>query len=365
MNTQMGRMYFPSDGPCCGGGSGAVVNYNDGGNHWVWQGDIEPGSAWASANSSGLTVSYQSCFSPDSCGPHHEFWGDNESFNDASIYGDVGPIPGNATLFSVDAYLPYHSYYSTCQQDTGKGGPGCTYEITPYDSAALAYVANGNYVVVSVAQVCNTPCTSNALQMSAFISAGGSSIVKTLAFVTVPNYTALHRLSISTDRKSFMDIYVDNRLIYSNSTMPANLGSGGVAQIELSQRTSVNNETSSVTWSNLQVYSSSVITVSGLGSGMGAVATGAGGFNQTSSSSSGGVATLNVAPQPTNISVSVEQNGKTIYSYSGKVGAGAQLSLVASVSTSSVVTSYTTTRVTTYTIENETTVVTTFTTASP
>lgn len=365
MSTPMGRSYFPSDGPCCGGGSGAVVNYNDGGNRWVWQGDIEPGSAWASANSTGLTVNLQTCFRPSACGPNHEFWGDKEAFDDISIYGDLGGIPGNATLFSVDAYLPYHSYYSTCQQDLGSGGSGCTYEIAPYDGAALAYVANGNYMVVSFAEICNSPCTSNALQMSAFVSAGGSSIVKTLALINEPTYTPFHRLTIATDRKSYIDFYVDNTLIYSNSTLPANLGSGGLAQIELSQRTSINGEISQVTWSNLQVYSSSMITVGGLSSGMTAVATGPGGFNQTSTAnSSSGVAMLNVALQPSNITVSVEQNGKVVDTYAAKVGAGAQLNFAANVSTTTIVSSYTTTRVTTYTSTNSTTVVTTYTTSA-
>ena len=356
----MATTYIPHDGPCCTQPpvSGGIVNYTDQGNTWAFQGDIEPGTAWASANSSGLTVSYDT----SQGGPNHEFWGDHEAFNDASIYGDLAGIPSNAEVFSVQAYIPYHSYYSSCQQDQGgnSSGSGCTYELTPYDSAALAYDVGGNYVVVSIAEICaSNPCTSNALQMSAFTSQGGASIVKTLALENNPVYSPLHKLTIATDRKTFIDFYVDNVLLYSNTTMPIDLSGGGLS-LQLSQRTSINNETHSVTWSNAAAFTSSSIAVSGLASGMSLVVNGAGGFSQTAASDSNGVATVNVSLQPQNLTLGIESNGNLILSFPQEVSAGAELKFVVNTATTTLISSYTSTSVTTYRTTNETTIVTTY-----
>ncbi|MHB8567193.1 MAG: hypothetical protein ACYC7D_12500 [Nitrososphaerales archaeon] len=328
MNTMLGRTYLPYDGPCCTEPpvSGGAINYTDRGNNWVLQGDIEPGTAWASANASGLTVSYDA----SQGGPNHEFWGDNEAFNDASIYGDLDGIPSNATVFSVDAYLPYHSYYANCQQDLGNGSSGCSYEVTPYDSAALALISSGKWVVVSFAEICNNnPCTTNGLQMTAYTSAGGANILNMLAVMTEPTYSPLHKLTIATDKKTFIAFYVDNILVYSNSTMPIDL-SGQGSQIEISQRTSINNETSSVTWSNATAYAGSNISVSGLSRGMTVVVNGTGGFNVTAVPSSNGTAFVIVAIEPMDLVVSVELNGKLIATYRGSLEVGAVLALVTS-----------------------------------
>ena len=346
MSTQMGTTYFPSDGPCCGGGPGAVVVYNDQGNQWVWQGDIEPGTAWASSNGTGLTVTYDT----SAGGPHHEFYGDREAFDDSSIYGDLNNVPANATLFSVDVSMPYYNYYSYCSQDYGNGSNGCSYELTPYNSAALAFNVDGSYDVVSIAEVCNYPCTSNALQLSAYTSAGGSSLLQTLNTVTIPNYTSSHRLTIATDRKSFIDFYVDNILLYSNTTMPISQPTGVPGQVELSMRTSVNNETDAVTFSNFTAYANSTISASGLSrQGMTLVVNGTNGFNASSIASSNGTATVNVSPNPVNLTVSIELNGKIIATYNVTVSAGAQFQLESSAKTTVIVSTLTSTYYTTVT----------------
>ena len=310
--TNEGNVYFQGDGPCCSIPPvySDAKTYNDSGNSWTLQGDYEPGIAWFSANSTGLTINDQTC-DGSSCGPRQEA-NAGEAFNDVSFYGDVS-IPSNATLFSIDAYIPYHNYYSSCALD--KGQSGCTYELLPYDAAALALDVSGNLIVVSFAEVCNNPCSTNGLQMSAYTSGGGSSVNQVLNTIDNSTYTPLHKLTIATDRKSFIELYVDNILLYSSTTMPIDLSGGGGA-IEISERTSINGEVDSVTWSNFLAYSSSEIAVGGLSSGMTLVASGSNGFNETLSSFSNGVGIINVATSPSNVSVNIELDGKVIASKS-------------------------------------------------
>ncbi|MHB1907491.1 MAG: hypothetical protein ACYCQJ_01315 [Nitrososphaerales archaeon] len=322
LTTSEGTVYFQGDGPCCSKPPvySNAKTYNDNGNSWTLQGDYEPGIAWFSANSTGLTISDQAC-DGSSCGPRQEA-NAGEAFDDVSFYGDVS-IPSNATLFSIEAYIPYHSYYSSCTLD--KGQSGCTYELLPYDAAALALDVSGNLIVVSFAEVCNNPCSTNGLQMSAYTSGGGSSVNQVLNTIDNSTYTPLHTLTIATDRKSFIELYVDNILLYSSTTMPIDL-SGGGGSIEISERTSINGEVDSVTWSNFLAYSSSEIAVSGLSSGMTLVASGSNGFNETLSSFSNGVGIINVTTSPSNVSVSVELDGKVIASKSA-LKSGAFLTL--------------------------------------
>ncbi|MGI0091876.1 MAG: hypothetical protein ACREBS_09215 [Nitrososphaerales archaeon] len=330
----MSTTFLPADGLCCGGSASDDINYSDNGNLWVLGADKNPGNAWASANSTGLTINIQTCADSSNltnCGPLQEARA-GESFNDISVYGDLGGVPSNATVFSIEASIPNHSYYQNCQQDVSSaGGPGCTYELLPYDSAAFALISGGSWVVVSFAEICNTPCNTNGLQMTAFTSGGGDSVFKTLATKYNPTYTPVHKLTIATDKKTFIDFYVDNVLLYSNSTMPTSLMGTG-SQLELSMRTSINNETDSATFSNVTASSSSSVVVNGLPAGSAVVVNGTGGFSAIGNAPalSNGTATVNVSPEILNLAVSVELNGKFIATYSKQVDAGAVLKLITS-----------------------------------
>lgn len=329
LTTPKVQTYFPADGPCCGGTQADVVYYSDNGNSWAFEGDLNPGRAWLNANSSGLTVSYETCSDPSNplnCGPHHEHLGDGEAFDDSSLYGDLGNIPSNATVFSVTANIPYHPYYQNCQLDSGNGGSGCSYEETPYDAAGFALVANGQYLVLSFAETCNSPCTTNALQVSAYTSGGGSSVFKILNTTNFATYTAVHKLTISTDRKSYLDLYFDSTLIYSNTTMPVNM-SGAISELQLSQRTSINNETSTVTWSNLEVYSSPSVIVENVPAGATVDVKGSNGFTVSNVQTVNGTAVIDVAVNPVNLSVSVIVDGKTL-AYPASINSGTVLALV-------------------------------------
>ena len=358
LTTPLPKTYFPGDGPCCSIPPvySDEINYTDQGNLWTLQGDLNPGQAWAFSNSSGLTMSLKTCASynnPLNCSPHHEYWGDHESFNDVSLYADIGGIPvlpagsnntesprahssasqqitlipANASVFSAMVYIPYHSYFSSCHQDLGNGSNGCSYESTPYDSATLGFDVGGNYDIISVAELCNSPCTTNGLQMSAYTSQGGDSILKTLNTITLNTFTPLHRLTIATDRKTFIDFYVDNNLIYANSTMPISQSVANSGVIELSTRTSINNETSAVTFSNVSAYSGSRISVSGLMSGMTLQVQGSNDFDASATANSSGLVSVSVIQEPVDLMVSVDLNGKLIANYSQPVSAGAQLEL--------------------------------------
>lgn len=329
LTSPQAQTYFPADGPCCGGTQADVVYYSENGSTWAFQGDLNPGRAWLNANTSGLTVSYETCSDPSNplnCGPHHEHLGDAEAFDDSSLYGDLVSIPDGATVFSVTADIPYHSYYQNCQLDSGNGAPGCSYEVTPYDAAGFALVANGYYLVLSFAETCNSPCTTNSLQVSAYISQGGSSIYKTLNTTYFATYTPIHMLTISTDRKSYLDLYFDSTLIYSNTTMPVNM-SGTISELELSQRTSINNETGTVTWSNLSAYASPYVTVENVPAGATVQVNGSNGFAVSQVQGSNGTVAIDVAVDPLNLSVSVVVDGKTI-DYSARVNSGTVLDLI-------------------------------------
>jgi hypothetical protein len=248
----MAQTFFPGDGPCCSIPPvySDVINYNDQGNNWTFQGDLNPGSAYALANNTGFTINYNT----DAGCPRQEVHG-GESSTDCSFYGDLASPPQNGYVFSVDAYIPYYGFYSSCPHDSGSI-KGCSYEgSTPWDEAALGLQAGGNLVNVGFAEVCSgSPC-SNALELIAYTSQGGSSCLSPcpLASSIVTSYTPFHKLTISTDRKTYLNMYVDNILVYSSKTMPITLN--GAYTLELSERTSINGETFAVTWSNVAIYS--------------------------------------------------------------------------------------------------------------
>ena len=384
MITSMPQAIFPNDGPCCGGQAGDEINYTDNGNLWALQGDIDvggsPEGAWASANNSGLSITYNTCIyayiseyetSGYVCGPHHEYL-QGEGPYDSSIYGDLGaipvcppstcgnrplvltassyfgsrnvydspsitPVPSSATVFSIDVNLPYHNFYSTCQQDTKSNSTdplaplndGCTYESTigPYDSASLGFDVGGNYDIVGIAEVCPCTSTANSLQMFAYTSNGGASITKILNITTIADFTPFHKLTVATDRRTFVDFYVDNLLVYSSSTMPIQQSTNYGGVIEFTTRTNINHEADIVTFSNAAVYSNSTITATNLPSGAILSVTGPDGFSSNETADPNGKAVVDVSAEPMNLIVSVKSNGETIAKYAQPVNAGAVLNL--------------------------------------
>jgi hypothetical protein len=374
LTTPLAQTNFAGDGPCCSNPQrfGNEINYTDNGNLWTLQGDLEPmGGAWAAANSSGLTLNYQSCptnSNLSSCGPHSERWRGNESSIDSSIYGDLGGIPvcppslcdfprlgsgsfglglnsafpgavpsitavpSGAEVFSIVVDIPYHNYFSSCSPDNNLTGPatGCTYEgSSPYDGATFGFDVEGNYDTVSVAEVCPCNATSNSLQLAAYTSGGGASIIQDLNLTTISyGFTPLHRITIATDRSTFLYMYVDNKLLYSSSKLPIPQNGPSTGALEFALRTSVNDvEPNVATFSDVTVYSTSTITVTGLSSGMSVGVSGPSGFNATASTNSTGDAVVNVSDQPTDLTISVSYNGNVIATYSSNVSAGAVLEL--------------------------------------
>jgi hypothetical protein len=305
MHTYMPQTYFPGDGPCCSIPPvySNVINYNDQGNIWTFQGDLNPGSAYASANGTGFTINYNTAAG---CPRQEESGG--EGATDCSFYGDLKSAPQNGTVFSVGAYIPFYSFYPSCQGDSGRGAiKGCTYEGgTPWDEAALGLDVGGNLVNIGFVEMCiGNPC-SNALEMIAYASQGGSSCLSPcpLASMIVNSYTPFHKLTIATDRSTFLKMYVDNNLVYSTTTMPLGFGGSGYS-LELSERTSINGEPFAVTWSNAVIYSSTTDLPSGSSLAM----------NVTNGLSARqivvpGNAVVNVARVPRNLVISVEMSGR-------------------------------------------------------
>lgn len=384
MTTSLPKTIFPNDGPCCGGQTGDDINYTDNGNLWTLQGDIDvggsPNGAWTSANSSGLSITYNTCIyayiseystSGYVCGPHHEYL-QGEGPYDSSIYGDLGaipvcppstcgnrplvfpassyfgsrnfypspsitPVPNSATVFSIDVNLPYHNFYSTCQQDTQSNSTdpfaplndGCTYESTigPYDSASLGFDVGGNYDIVGIAEVCPCTSTANSLQMFAYTSNGGASITKILNITTISDFTPFHKLTVATDRRTFVDFYVDNALVYSSSTMPIEQSTNYGGVIEFTTRTNINHEADIVTFSNAAIYSNSTVTATNLPSRAVLSVAGPNGFSANETADPYGKAVVDVSAEPTNLTVGVKSNGKTIATYAQPVDAGAVLNL--------------------------------------
>lgn len=369
MNSSLSKTSLRGDGPCCSGPPdyNNEVNYTDNGNLWVLQGDISPGSAYAEANSSGLTLSFKTCANSANltdCTPIHEFQRDHEAYNDPSIYGDLGAIPvlppgspsvsfpgrglslassspsssslttisPDATVFSITVNLQVQNF-AGCQLDNGNGGPGCTYELAPVDSVSFGYDVGGNYDVVSIAEICvDSACSSTMMQMSAYTSNGGDSIANTLATVnTNSTFTPTHRLTIATDGKSYIYFYVDNYLLYHSNAIPIEQKSqGGGGALEFAMRTSVNNITEVATFGNVTAYRSPFVSITGLSNGMTAIINGTNGFNQTITVGSNGTVNFNVIESSINLVVSVKLDGKIIATYTQNLQIGSVLKLSSS-----------------------------------
>ncbi len=298
----------------------------DNGFNWVISGDFEPSVAYFFANSSGLTLVQET-----QNAPHHEWDGDHEE-NVSELSGVLYGIPLNATTFSIDVVLPnYSTIFANCPYDHAFSG--CSYQGQgPVISANWALNVFGqnfdNSIAVSVAEG----------KQGMTFGAGTASIVngkyvggKFLGGISVQNFTSHHTLTISTDRKSYLELYVDNYLIYRNTSLPISLNGTGIA-LNFYQFTSVNNETMKTTWTNFTSYSSSSIFVGGLSPGMTVEVNGLYGFNSSvsvnSSSSSNGVVVMDVAPSPNNLTVKVLLNGTRIAEYSGAISVGAKLELL-------------------------------------
>jgi hypothetical protein len=333
------------DGPCCGGHT--VIDYSDNGaSSWAIEGDDRPGVGLVTGTSMGLVINDKTCsnnFPGDpnkECGPYWEWNGDGHEETVSSLFAQsTMNIPSNGVVFSITASIPNWSYYSSCAYNVSS--TGCSYEYapggneygvsssTPYDSAYFGLDnSSGFHVSVGFGEICNgsdPPCSSNAMEAVVFTDPGGTYYLQLLASHFFPSYTPTHTLTIETDRSTYFRAYIDNYLLYSSSTMPIEFSS--CCSILLSQYTSIDNETSQVTWNNFSVYGSQFVTVQGLSSGMTASVTGPNGFAENATPSSGGVATVDVAPMPTGLTVSVYYNGNIIAIYSQPVDAGSVLDL--------------------------------------
>ncbi len=331
-------MRFYDDGP--GSGGTFTYTYTDDGNNWVFSGDFEPGIAEISSNDSrGVTMIQTTCFNqpytgPNRCGPYHEFVGDNNEENVTELSAVLSGVSTNLTLFSIYAYIPQYNYFGSCRYNVSS--TGCSYEGSgPSVSANWALVSSGsnfsNSVAVSFAEVSNggSPALSIGASTASVVCnpeckyAGG----KFLGGSFVSQYTPLHRLTIATDRKSFMELFVDNTKVYSNTTMPVNLN-GTNLSLNFYQFTSINNETVTTSWSNFTAFAGNSISVSGLTTGMTLVISGPGGFQQNALGNSNGYAAIDVSLNPLDLNVTIDLNGRGIVSYGQLVSAGAVLKLV-------------------------------------
>ena len=262
-------------------------------------------------------------------------------------------MPSTAQVFSIYLFLPnYTGIFANCAYKSSSSG--CSYEgYAPAITGVWALDVGSNSIAVSLSE--GTSGMSVGLSTAAFINGQYQASLSKNLKVNVPfisTYTPLHKLTIATDRQSYVKVWLDNTLEYSNSTLPFDMSSNALS-VNFYQFDNVNNETLGTTWSNFTAYGNPTITVSGLSNGMTVIANSTDGAMQTATANSSGVAIVNVASNPTNLNVSVELNGKLIDTYSTKLNAGAQLQLVTTTSTtvnsSTSVTTYTSTFVTTET----------------
>jgi hypothetical protein len=312
-----------------------LVDENDKPNYngWIISGDFEPGQAWFSANKSGLTLTDKTCFDDpytsaiEDCGPYWEWNGDNHEEFVSELSGVLYNISPTLTVFTIYVYIPYYPSFQACVFNVSSSG--CSYEGQgPTDQANWALNVVGpdfnSILALSIAEG----------RSGLFIHAATASTVnghsisnKILASVFQPVFTSFHKLTIATDRSTFLDYFVDDNLIYSTNTMPVNLN-GSSLSVNFYQFTSVNNMTISTTWSNYTAYSASKVFIIGLSSGQTVFVRGPNGFTSSASSDSNGIATVDVSAEPTNLTVSIEVDGAVIATYQGTVEAGATLKLV-------------------------------------
>lgn len=302
--------------------------------------DLQPDVASFSANGSGFTFSDQTCDGnqPKDCGPY-ETWNVQHVSNFTELGAGLLNVPSDLVVFSIYVDVPYYSFFQSCSFNVSR--EGCSYEGSgPMLGADLELDTSGptdsNSISVGLMEVRN----NSSGTISLLAEASSDSIVCSpegctnegiipLNSTTLPSFTSLHKLTIVTNRKSFIQLYVDDTPVYSSAAVPVDL-SVGAESLDFYQFTSVNNETSSTTWSNFSAYSSPDVTVSGLSQKMQVVIAGPDGFKVSSSPNSTGFAVADVALSPSDLSVSVNQTGQdeqTIAALSQTVDAGATLNL--------------------------------------
>jgi hypothetical protein len=346
-----------------------TYNYTDNGNLWLIQEDIEPGIGFIQANSSGITFLDQTCSGPGNpvkvCGPYWEWNGDKRYVNGvltgeenvSELSGALYNVPGSDQIFSIGLHLPQYSF-AGCAYNISS--TGCSYEgYGPSIAGVWALDANNGSIAVSLAEG-NSNQLSVGISTAAFVNGQyDASLSKNLVpkVPTIP-YTPNHTLTIATDRNSYIEIWIDNILEYSNSTLPVSLA-GNSLTVNFYQFDDVDNMTLGTVWSNYTAYSGSNVTVTGLQNGMSLLVSGKNGFNETIPANSSGTAVADVTDEPANLNVSIQYNGNTIDTYGSLVNAGAVLNFIVNTSTSTISSSYTTTITKTYTVTNTTTYVTT------
>lgn len=360
LTTPVSLTQFQGDGlgGDCGGAPCYTYNYNDSGNSWALQGDFEPGTAFLSANSSGITLTDQTCSTPyhdnplQECGPYWEWNGDKRYVNGvltgeenvSELSGAISGIPSNAQVFSINVNLPYYNFKG-CEFNVSS--TGCSYEgeygpaITGYWALDVSSGSSYYSISMSLSEVCPIQtlygtCTSSTNSLSVGIGTGVvingtyqpnlSESLKPLA-PSFASFTSDHRLTIATDLRSYLYIWVDNVLEYSSSTIPFLVPSGSVLGLNFYQFDNVDNMTLSTTWKDVTVYATPYIFVSGLSPDMTTIVNGAGSFIVSANANSSGIAAVDVAAQPNNLKLAVEQDGKTIATYSAPVSIGTELQL--------------------------------------
>ncbi len=330
LTTNQGKTRIQCDEPYC------YSYYLDNGNNWTLDGDIEPGQGFFLANDSGLTLINPTCNPTPTnnievCGPWHEAVGDKwEDETVSQVTASLSGLPPDLTLFSIYLTLPdYSQMFSHCIFNQSSAY-GCSYE--GYSAAVIGVFAltvnNTNTIAINAAETGsegNPTTLSFSAQAAGLIN--GKIVTETLNSTNAPSFTPSHKFTIATDRKSFIELFVDNTKLYSSESLPIDLGGSSIS-ISFYQFTSVNNETITTTWKNFTAYDSSAISVTGLQSGMSVFLEGQNGFSESVVANSSGIAVLDVSLDPLDLRISVELGGQTIATYEGTVGAGAQLELL-------------------------------------
>jgi hypothetical protein len=350
LTSPQSTQVLQGDGPgdCSPTPCGYEFPYSNGANRWIIEGDVEPGTGSLSANNSGLTLTDQTCSSPGNplrvCGPYWEWNGEPFEENVSQVSAVTNSVPTNGQVFSIYLSLPQYDFEG-CKYNISS--TGCSYEgyvpsIIGVWSLDVGNTSSSNSysIAVSLAESCSllaapySTCISSTNQLSvgistaAFVNGKYDSGLSVNLTPKVPymSYSENHELTIATDLHSYFEVWVDNILEYSSSTVP--IPSGNTYGLNFYQFDNVDNMTLSTIWKNMTVHSSPYISVTGLSSGMTVVATGANGFNSTATPNSNGIANLDASNQPSNLSISVELNGQIIATYSSQVSIGTELKLV-------------------------------------
>jgi hypothetical protein len=307
--------------------------------YYGWQitgdlGDLQPDVAWFSSNVSGLTLSDQTCSGSVNkldCGPYEKV-NQQHTANFTEIGATLNDLPENLTTFSINVDIPSYTFFQSCAYNVSS--TGCSYEGTGpmvvANFALATYRAVSSFTfAVNVAEVWNGSSIALATGWSAaqtLCSVNGCDTDGSYALneTVIGNFTGFHRLTIVTDRASYLEMFADDRLVYSNHNLESLLMDSQFS-VEFYQFTSVNNETSSTTWSNFVALGSPDISVSGLSQGMVATIKGPGGFTSSSSPNASGVAVLDASACPADLTVAVEENGEILAMYPETIDTGTAL----------------------------------------